>query len=260
MKKSLFIIAGLVAVISLQAQTAKEGSTKNNSSSSGQPMNFVKLNLTGIALKNYSIQYERVLNRKFSAAIAFRTMPMGKLPFHKQIADAVGDDDPETKNTIANAEIGNFAITPEFRFYLSKKGYGRGFYIAPFYRFAKFKSDKISFTYENNVGQKNTIDLAGDVTANTGGILLGIQGTLGKAVVLDIWLLGPHYGGGNGNFSGTTKIPMTASEQQDLRQELEDIDLPLTNKTINVTANGATVKLDGPWGGIRSGISLGFRF
>jgi len=45
-----------------------------------------------------------------------------------------------------------------------------------------------------------------------------------------------------------------------LRQNLEDLDIPLTNKTYAVNASGATLKLSGPWGGIRSGLSIGIKF
>ncbi len=41
---------------------------------------------------------------------------------------------------------------------------------------------------------------------------------------------------------------------------LENIDIPLTNKTVIVTANNVAMKLDGPWAGLRAGISLGFKF
>nr|MBP6365337.1 hypothetical protein [Bacteroidales bacterium] len=38
-------------------------------------MNFVKFNLTSLLLKNYSLQYERVLSKSISAAVSFRFMP-----------------------------------------------------------------------------------------------------------------------------------------------------------------------------------------
>ena len=53
---------------------------------------------------------------------------------------------------------------------------------------------------------------------------------------------------------------LTAQEQADLREQLEDIDVRLTDKSVTVNASGASMKLGGPWGGIRSGISLGFKF
>ncbi len=225
-----------------------------------QQINFIKVNLTAIPLKNYSIQYERTITRKFSFAIAFRTMPSTTIPFKNQIIKAVGADDPDTKETIEKLKISNFAVTPEARFYLSKKGFGRGFYIAPFYRFATFKTNDLVFSYEDSANNKSTINLNGKLTSNTVGLLFGIQKNLGKRLCLDLWLFGPHYGSGTGNFNGISSTALTPNEQDDLRAQLENIDIPLTDKTVNVTANGASLKLDGPWGGVRAGISIGVRF
>ena len=224
-----------------------------------QPENAFKVNLTGIALKNYSFQYERVLNRKISLVVSFRTMPETGVPFKNTIIDLT-DNDPDAQDVLESLKLSNTAITPEIRFYLGKKGPGRGFYIAPFYRYASFKANNVKFSYTNSLLTESDIFLAGKVTAHTGGLLFGTQRTIGKHFCLDIWILGPHYGSGNGSFTGTTSTPMSQAEQNDLRQELEDFDIPLTDKTVIVTANGATVKLDGPWGGIRSGISFGIRF
>jgi hypothetical protein len=245
-----------LSLTQLKAQTVP--SSDEPKKKHGQ-VNLVKLNLTALVLKNYSLQYERTLNRKVSVAVAFRTMPSTTLPFKNAIVKQVGDDDPDTKNTIETFELSNFAITPEIRFYLSKKGYGRGFYLAPFYRYASFKTSTLNFDYEG-AGTSGTISLSGKLTANTAGLLLGSQWLLGKRVSLDWWILGPHYGSGTGDFSGKSSRALTSQEQNDLREQLEDIDIPLTDKTVNVNANGASMKLDGPWGGIRSGISLGFKF
>ncbi len=225
-----------------------------------QQINFIKVNLTAIPLKNYSIQYERTITRKFSFAIAFRTMPSTTIPFKNQIINAVGADDPDTKETIEKLKITNFAITPEARFYLSKKGFGRGFYVAPFYRYATFKTNDLVFSYEDDKNNKSIINLNGKLTSNTAGLLFGIQSYLGKRLCLDLWLLGPHYGSGTGNFNGISSKPLTVEEQNDLKTQLENIDIPLTNKTVTVTSNGTSLKLNGPWGGIRTGISIGVKF
>ena len=223
-------------------------------------MNFFKVNLLGVVLKNYQVQYERILSRKFSIAIAYRTMPNTTVPFKDLIIKAAGTDDEDTKTTIDKLLIGNYAITPEVRLYLSKKGYGHGFYVAPFFRHAEFKVSNMQFTYQNSSNVDNTIDLTGKLTSNTGGFLLGVQSFIGKHICIDTWILGPHFGNGIGNFSGIPGTPLTPDEQTDLRQQLEDIDIPLTNKTVNVTANSASLKLDGPWGGIRVGLNIGVRF
>src|SRR4028119_303486 len=59
-------------------------------------LNLIKLNLTAIILKNYSIQYERVLSKPVSVAVSFRLMPATSLPFKSAILEEVGDDDPDT--------------------------------------------------------------------------------------------------------------------------------------------------------------------
>lgn len=223
-------------------------------------LNFIKTNITGILLKNYSIQYERILNRKFSVAVQYRMMPVTTIPFQKLILKAVGDEDPDTKNIIEDFRLSNYAITPEVRFYASRKGYGRGFYIAPFYRYASFTTNDLNVFYTDDNDVESSIKLSGKLNTNTGGILFGVQSFLGKHVVLDLWFFGPHFGNGKGDFSGTSSKPLTQSEQDDLRQQLEDIDIPLTDKTVNVNANGVSLKLDGPWAGIRGGISLGVKF
>lgn len=221
--------------------------------------NFIKLNLTAIAFKNYSIQYERVLNKAISVAVSFRTMPATTLPFKSLILDAVGDN-ADTKKVIEDFRLSNFAFTPEVRFYPGKKGYGRGFYIAPFYRYASFSTNSLTFDFQNTAGVQSSINLSGKLNANTAGLLFGAQWALGKHMCLDWWILGPHYGAGTGDFTGVASKPLTPDEQNDLRRELENLEIPLTNKTVAVDANGASLKLSGPWGGVRSGISLGVRF
>lgn len=269
--KSFYLLALMLCSITIKLNAQTEPAVADSSVSTPAvdtskniklkpPSNFIKINLTGLILKNYSLQYERVLTKSISLAVAFRTMPVSTIPFKNQIIKIVGTGDPNTKETIENLRLGNFAITPEIRFYLSKKGYGRGFYIAPFYRYAKFTVNNMPFTYENISHDQSKINLSGNFTANTGGILLGVQKAIGKHICLDWWLLGPHYGSGNGNFSGTPNQPLTQEEQDDLRQQLETLDIPLINKTVNVSANSASMKLDGPWAGIRSGLSIGVRF
>lgn len=262
MKQRHLLLPALIlfSCLQLTAQDQPEGTAANEpAEKKAMPMNIIKVNLTSLPLKQYALQYERVLSRKFSFALGVRVMPESGLPFKQAILDAVGDD-PDTRDVLDRFQMSNLAITPEFRFYLSKRGYGRGFYLAPFYRYASYKTSQLEFDYDDGNGGQETINMTGKLTSNTGGLLLGAQWPLGKRLVLDWWILGPHYGAGNGLFSGVSTQTMTPSEQDDLRTQLEDIDIPLTNKTVVVTANGASLELDGPWGGIRAGFSLGIRF
>lgn len=255
--KNLLLVACMLVAANnpLKAQY-----TQNAASSSldDPKMNFVKLNLTGIIFKNYSLQYERVLNKTFSVAASFRTMPKTSVPLKNLLLKAI-DDDQETKDAIEALRVSNFAFTPEVRIYLGK-GYGRGFYVAPFYRYAKFKADNVRVTFQNSANQDNVISLGGDVTANTGGLMFGAQWALGKHVALDWWILGAHYGSGKGTLAGIAAKPLSASEQASLRNELDNLELPLSDISYTVTANGATVYIDGPWAGIRGGITLGVKF
>lgn len=88
--------------------------------------------------------------------------------------------------------------------------------------------------------------------------MIGAQFKLGGRVYLDWWILGPNYGSSNGSLSG--KKSMSPSEQQSLRDELNDLDIPLTKFTYTVDANGANADNKGPWAGIRAGINIAFRF
>ncbi len=256
MKRQPFIIMLLVcATIKLQAQTPPPETDGAKEKKVHHQMNFIKINLTSIVLSNYAFQYERVIIKPISVAVSYRFMPTSKIPFANTISNSLGDNDPEAKQTIENLRMSNYAITPEVRFFLGK-GYGKGFYIALFYRYASFTFDHVPFHYNNN----ESLDLSGKLTSNTGGIMFGAQFPLGKHFCIDWWIIGAHYGSGTGNFAGVSSQPLSPAEQDELHKNLDDLDIPLTTKTVNVTANGATLKLDGPWGGLRSGILFGFKF
>lgn len=270
MRKTIasFLITFLLAQ-SIQAQDISEKSgapsvnktenpDKGKSTSLGK--NIFKINLTAIPLKNYSFQYERVITRKFSVALGFRTMPASGLPMRSSIENAVGSDDEQTLKTIRSTKIGNTAVTPEVRFYLSKKGYGRGFYVAPYYRYSKFVCKEIPVEYDGTGGQVKTITMKGDMTSHCGGLMLGAQWTLSKSVSLDWWIVGAQYGKAKGTFTGISDIALTQAEQDDIKETIDGLDIPFGNFKYNVTSNGVTGSIDGPWGGLRSGITIGIRF
>lgn len=221
-------------------------------------MNIFKVNISSLFLKNYSVQYERILTKKISVALGIRFMPTGELPLKKTFLE-LANGDADLEKTINETRIGNFALTPEFRWYVGKKGYGKGFYIAPYYRFAQFKAEALPFEYDGGTGVK-TVALVGDVTTHSGGVIFGSQWFLGKSITLDWWILGLHYGNGNGTFTGTPSTPFTPTEQADIKQEIEAIDLPAGKITAVITANSAKAIIDGPWAGLRGGITLGIRF
>lgn len=223
-------------------------------------MNIIKANLTGLFFRSYGGQFERVINRRISLGLSYRNMPEGPVPFKDFIIRQVGDGDQETIDQINSLRLSSWAITPELRFYPGRKGFGNGFYIAPFYRYASHTAGNVSVEYQGT-GAANRIDMSGQLSSHTGGLMIGAQWTLGQKLVLDWWILGPHYGSGSGELRGLSSVPLTPSEQADLKNELESIDYPFGIKAdVTVNASGAYVQMKGPMAGVRAGICLGFRF
>jgi hypothetical protein len=92
--------------------------------------------------------------------------------------------------------------------------------------------------------------------------MIGAQWFLGESKnwVLDWWIIGAHYGASKGDFNAKTSRTLNAIEQQELKKQLEDLDIPLVDYTVTVNSNGAAMKVDGPWAGLRTGLSFGYRF
>ena len=250
MKKIFVLLLATISCSTLLAQKEKE---KNNDEKAPKK-NMVKLNLFALALKNVSIQYERAVAKKVTVAATLRYMPTGSIPFKSTFKTLA--DDPETEKQLDDLRVGNFAFMPEVRYYLSKKGAFRGFYLGLYANIARYNTS-IPFQYDD-AGISKTIPMSGHLTAITGGLMIGSQFKLGGPVYLDWWILGPGYGSSNGKLTGN-KI-MDASEQQDLRDQLTDTDIPLTKFTYTVNGTGATIDFKGPWAGIRSGLAIGIRF
>ncbi len=241
------IKAMLVFLLAGTAAAAQEGSQEEGK-------NIIKLNLPALVFKNISVQYERAVGERISLAGTVRFMPKGKLPFRNTISDLA--DDAELDRQLANTEVGNFSVMPEMRYYLGKKGVLNGFYIGPFLNFSHYNASLL-YEYDDLLTTK-TIPLSGDMNTFTGGFMIGAQWKLSNAISLDWWILGPNYGISRGDLIG--RKTLSSSEQQSLREELDDLDIPLTKFTYEVDGNGATIDFKGPWAGIRAGLCIGFRF
>ena len=220
-----------------------------------QSKNNIKLNLLGMAFKSGNLQYERVLTDRISIAGTFRYMPQSSLPFKGLMRDIA--DNIAAERQVANMELGNIAFIPELRYYLGKKGAMQGFYAGLFANFSRYNA---SLLYEYDyLGSKEVIPMSGDVTTITGGVMLGAQWQLGNNIMLDWWIAGPNLGKGDGEVIG--KKTLSTLEQQSVRDELEQLDLPFgIEHTYQVNGQGASVFFNGPWAGIRTGLALGWRF
>lgn len=243
----LFIACLLLVLQSASAQEIKIDSAQKLNK------NIVKINLIAFSING---QYERILSKRISISLSYKLLPSGKFLFRGLIPVA----DPQARQELDNLTVTNSAITPEIRFYTGKKGYGQGFYLAPFYRSAKFGGKGIGIDFTRDNGQTAAFNMEGNIKSSTFGLLIGAQWKLGKRFWLDWQILGPHYGRAKGDIIGNTSVSLSAAEQTSLRNALLDINLPFTNENVTVAPNKATLSLDGPWAGLRTGLSLGFGF
>ncbi len=249
MKKMISIAVFAIFVQSLFAQEAKDiQDTKSN---------IVKLNLFSLPLKNVSVQYERILNKTIGLNLGIRFMPSSKIPGINYLTNKV-----KKAAFMQNAKTSNLAITPEAKFYVGKKGYGNGFYIGSYYRFASFgfanfnlNDEKYEFTRRAAIGK-------GFISSHSLGMVLGVQWILGKKknIILDWTIFGAHYGMSKVNLDAVFNVRLTDEEQAMLKKEIDDKNIPLIKNTTTVNANGIRVKISEPWIGLRSAFSIGIGF
>jgi hypothetical protein len=261
MKKTLLLSATLLFAASTYAQDyPAQDYPAQDSVMTSRKMNIVKLNVPAMIFGNFSFQYERILSKRFSAALGFSTRPMTTLPFNDQISSSIGDND-NVKDIIEKTKLGSTTFTPEIRWYLGK-GYGKGFYIAPYYRYSKFDAQDITVHFTDDLGRDQEFRFSGNVSAHSGGVMLGAQWHLSKRLSLDWWIVGAHFGNGSGTIKGTSANPLTADERNEIEDQLNDVELPSGKLEVEWSADGRTAKskIDGPWVGARAGLSLGFRF
>jgi hypothetical protein len=248
--KHLFIVSLVAFMISGTQLYAQKLDTDKN---------IIKLNLTSIPLNHYSLQYERIISKKQSVAIAFGVSPDVSLPFKKTLLDLF-DGNADAKKAIETTKFTKITVTPEYRFYTSKKESPTGFYVAPFVRFTHMSiSQDYEFTPSNN--RLHTAHLKGKFTGIGGGVKIGTQWALSKQVTLDWWIIGPFFGAMNASFHGTDDMSdMTAQDKADLEKDIESVDIPLWKIDATVGNNKIDAKLKGPFYGVTAGLSLGIRF
>ena len=254
MKKiSMLLLFSVLLMPCIAQQMGNAGSVYGDYAAFGGK-NVVKFNITGALTRNFGFYGERILGKRVSAVLGVNFMPKGGIPY----ASSFTDDE-----SVRTLQLGTFSVTPEIRFYLGP-GYGRGFYVAPYYRFERYTADNFRFTYDDENDNEQTFDLKGSVSTNSLGAVIGCQWFVGrkKNVVLDWSIIGAHYGASSGNFDGTTTDVMTQQEQANLKQEIEDVltDIPMIDSEVTVNASSVNANIDGPWAFFRMAFSVGYRF
>ena len=248
---SKFILFSFVMALSITAR-AQGDSTQ-------QKKNIIKLNLTSLIFTNFSFQYERVLSRKTSVALGIGIRPKSGLPFKNKLMEQFGSNSDAAK-AIEETKFSNFNITPEFRYYVGKKGAPRGFYIAPFLRYSTMKLDQM-YRFTPSDGIKHVANIKGSINSFGGGVMFGAQYNLSKKITLDWWILGGAVGKSKGTLIGTDPINIPAQDRANIKNDIEDVDFPGLDMKATVEQNKITVKWDGPYYALRTfGLALGFKF
>lgn len=255
MNKNLVFISLIVACYFMPlnngfAQTAK---------------NQVKFNLLPLAGNTYAFEYERSLIGRLTAVGMISVRPKSGLPYLSSWKSYIDND--ETIEILENTKQGATSFAVEARFYPGKKGSMRGFYIAPYLKHASYSSSlPLSVDFDPPAGSGiekiEKVMTEGDLKTVSFGLGLGLQFKLSRSLSLDWKIIAPGYGSSSGNLKGRADRNLTADEQNELREQLEDLKegVPLVSLEPEVDAEGVKVRISGPWAGIRTGLSLGFRF
>src|SRR5690606_20172210 len=115
--------------------------------------NIVKFNVLPLLGGNLDFEYERQLTDRISVEAAHSLHPNKGIPSGSTVEDIVDDD--EFIVLIDNFKSYNFSITPEARFYVSKRGPFRGFYVAPYVKYASYNAT-LPFDFDVDIDDANT--------------------------------------------------------------------------------------------------------
>lgn len=222
---------------------------------------IIKANLLGMTARNFGFYGERIISKRVSFVLGVNTMPEGNIPYIEHFTD-----EPE----IRDIQISSLAFTPEIRIYLSRSGYGKGFYIAPYYKYEKYDASSYNIEFSDEDNNTQFINMNGNLNTHSFGAALGVQWLVGKQknIIIDWTMLGAHYGSNKGYLKGKTTYDMTEETQNEIRKTIEDsfqsIEIgnlvPIKTENIQIDKNNASVDIKSPWAFIRSSLSIGFRF
>ncbi|WP_165370599.1 DUF3575 domain-containing protein [Hymenobacter persicinus] len=137
--------------------------------------NVVKVNILSPIVKTGSFFYEHKLN-------ASSSLQIGGL---------------FTSAKIEDTKISGFALTPEYRFYLSERTPApEGFYVGPFVRYQNLTLKSTYTDSYNSTGTPTTQTDEASLNTFGGGVVVGRQWIFKDTFSLDIFL-GPSYNGGS---------------------------------------------------------------
>ncbi len=231
---------------------------KNLTSGDFTARQVVKLNLSQLALKNISLQYEYGFHKNMSAALGVSFLLPSQVP-------STFISDPSNGITETAPTYNGWAITPEFRFYPGKKEKHQaphGFYLAPFIRYSAFNVNTTITSDSTNVSVGVNIKYSGF----TAGLMIGSQWLIGKHFAIDWWILGGGFGSATLQMDASSKnASMSQSDQNQLASDVKSSLNNLsgnTSVTVSTTSNSLEATISGlPKYTVRGfGLCLGYYF
>ncbi|MGG5577407.1 hypothetical protein ACPDHL_08705 [Myroides sp. C15-4] len=222
--------------------------------------NMFKTNLVPLLWGTGSLSYERKAIGRLVVGATVNYRPESEVPFKKTLQKIVENEDKEEATfNVDQLKYSNFSLAPEIKIYLGKKGAFNGFYVAAF---VKTEKTKLDYSYQFDelllVGEDPNFPIKGEVKALSGGLYFGVQWSLGKNLYLDWQIIGGNYGSGTINL--TAHRHLTEDEQMELQEFAQDLKDSFKNLDYEINDNGIKVKGKIPWAGLRTGLSIGYRF
>ena len=223
----------------------------------------IKLNLSQIAIKNLSFQAEYGFHNKMSAAVGVSFL------MNRSMGNLYNTSD-EYEDNFSVPTLKGFALTPEFRFYPGgneEKPAPRGFYIAAYGRYAKYKiSQEVSYQ-ETPSSTRYSATASQTYAGMTGGLMIGNQWIIGDHFSIDFWIIGGGYGKAKYTYSWVAPAAnLNAKQQQDVKDQANEnfdgFSAFGLDAEVETTKNSATMTVKGvPMISLRGmGLCFGFCF
>jgi hypothetical protein len=247
--KKIFLLAFIA--ISAGLSTKAQDSLSN----SGYDASYsIKVNPASFFLGKLGLQGEYNFKNKKSVTIGIG------IPMEKTGSFELDDTTREISTKTTSLMAG-------YRMYFGKKRLS-GFYFEPYLKYLKNQTNT-TINIDVN-GSNEQFTLASDYSGIGLGAQLGVQFSIAKVVVFDLFLLGPEINSAKHELLAVNinpnVIPWTQLEEDDIEHDLQDAvkDIPIIGKKIKFEAdkNAHSVRSEfkGMLPGFRIGASVGIRF
>jgi len=226
-----------------------------------QGKNLVKLNLTNLLFKSFTVQYDRALapGKTVGVSVNFRPKTDGPMA---GMYDAAYEEIPNGPNyAMSTLQTGYLSITPNIRFFVKRKA-PRGFYIETYLRYENMSRDYDFRSYDFS-GAVTAPFVRGTATSQTQffgvGGMIGYQVLLGRKMTLDFWFVGTHLGYSHTKTTGDShNATLTPADQAEIQTDISSL---TNNAELQWIGSGFTGTKSGAGMDVRMlGVNLGIVF